>query len=127
MRIKIKEAVSHKQQIFSDMTGNYVIGDILKYIKNSKKKVEQVSVQSLVDINFKPSEQENTDEIPGSKEFIDRAEKTDLSFPIIVVKYDDGDFIADGVHRLWKAKDLNMKHIKAYVLSSEELKNIKTQ
>jgi hypothetical protein len=74
--------------------------------------------------NFEPSHYEDPDEIPGSPEFVERADKSDLSYPLIVIKYPDGLFIADGVHRLWKARDKGLKELDAYLIGHLDLKNI---
>jgi len=71
-----------------------------------------------------PSPNEEFDEVPGSPEFVDRAMKTDLKYPITVIRYDDGDFIADGNHRLWKARAEGWKKISGYLLQSDDLVNI---
>ena len=75
--------------------------------------------------NLEPAPDETGSELPGHPEFTERANQTDLKYPIIVVKYPDGLFIADGVHRLWKANAENMEKIKAYVLDHDELEQFK--
>jgi hypothetical protein len=118
-----KEITPFEQQKYSDDRGEWNVPDIVDYaIENGKKKL--FSVEALAEIAFQPSPDEEFDEIPGSHEFVDRAMKTDLNYPITVVRYDDGDFIADGNHRLWKARELNWKKIPGYLLQSEDLKNI---
>lgn len=110
-----------RTQIFSDDTGEYRIGDIMDYIEKADIPLTAFPVDSLTDINLAASPEETGDQVPGSPEFVARAKHSDLSYPIIVVEYSDGRFIADGVHRLWKAYDTGMKKIKGYLITAEEL------
>lgn len=110
-----------KEQVFSDDTGEYRIGDILDYIKESNLPLTAFPVESLTDINLAKSADEAGDQVPGSPEFVARAQRSDLSHPIIVIEYPDGRFIADGVHRLWKAYDSGRSKINGFLLTSEEL------
>ena len=83
------------------------------------------------------TEGESTDERPDTSEFAERAMKADLSYPIIAIDYggdrgpngyladyDIGLWIADGVHRIFKAKHSGHKSINAIIITSEELNNI---
>ena len=108
-------------QIFSDDTGEYLIGDILSYVKQAKLPLTNFKVEDLVEINLASSPEETGDQVPGSAEFVKRAERSDLSYPIIVIEYPDGRFIADGVHRLWKAFKTEQQYIKGYLVTSDEL------
>ena len=113
------ESYKMEDQTFSDDKGNYSVPKIVKYAKENKK-LEQLPLEPLLH-NLEPSPYETGHELPGHPDFIARANKTDLKWPIIVVSYPDGLFIADGVHRLWKARSEDMKQIKAYVLDRDEL------
>ena len=108
-----------EDQTFSDDKGTYSVPKIVKYAKENKK-LEQLPLEPLLH-NLEPSPYETGHELPGHPDFIARANKTDLKWPIIVVSYPDGLFIADGVHRLWKARSEDMNQIKAYVFDHDEL------
>jgi hypothetical protein len=58
-----------------------------------------------------------------------RVMKADLSYPILVVKNEEGKIFAllDGTHRLEKAIKLNHKKIKAKVFNKEELIKFKVE
>jgi len=67
------------------------------------------------------------DEPLDSPEFHDRAMASDLGYPIIVIN-DGGELIvADGLHRLFKARELGERVISAYVIDREDLDNIPRQ
>ena len=113
------ESYKMEDQTFSDDKGTYSVPKIVKYAKENKK-LEQLPLEPLLH-NLEPSPYETGHELPGHPDFIARANKTDLKWPIIVVSYPDGLFIADGVHRLWKARSEDMSQIKAYVIDRDEL------
>ena len=115
--------MSFEEQKYSDDRGEWSVPDIVDYATENGKKMMFV-VDDLAEIAFKPSPDEKGDEVPGSPEYIERAMKTDLKYPIIVIRYDDGDFIADGNHRLWKARQLGLKKIPGYLLQSDDLDDI---
>jgi len=122
IRIAKKEEIRFYDQIYSDNDGEWDVPDIFEYAKENGKKVK-IPIEKLLN-NFDPSPYEKPDEIPGSPEFIERSNKSDLSYPLIVIKYPDGLFIADGVHRLWKARDKGLKEVKVYLIDHLDLKNI---
>jgi len=109
-------------QTYSDDYGEWKVPKIHEYAKKHGKR-KLISIKKLLH-NLDPSPHESGDELPGSPEFIERANDSDLSYPIIVVKYPDGLFIADGVHRLWKAKEEELTTIKSYLIDSSELHGI---
>jgi len=111
-------------QIYSDSKGEWSVVDIVNWAENNAPMVV-FNVEDLAEIAFMKSENEDFDEVPGSPEFVDRAMRSDLSYPITVIVYPDGDFIADGNHRLWKARELGQKTIRGYSLSEEDLMQIK--
>lgn len=115
--------VSFEEQKYSDDKGEWSVPDIVDYATNNGKKMS-FSVDALAEIAFMPSPDEEGDEVPGSPEYVERAMKTDLKYPITVIRYDDGDFIADGNHRLWKARAKGWKKISGYLLQSDDLENI---
>jgi len=111
-------------QQFSDKDGTYSVKQMIRYAYDMKSTVE-LPVKSLLH-NLETSENETGDDIPGHPLFIKRAKRASLDYPILVVNYDDGLWIADGVHRLWKAvKIYKLKNIKAYVLDKDELGQFK--
>lgn len=113
-------------QSYSDNNGEWLIIDILDYVKKHSKLLF-FDVDSLSEVAFQESNNENFDEAPGTPEFIERAMRSDLKYPIIVVRYNDGDLIADGNHRLWKARAQGLKKIEGYLLYEKELLNIPTE
>ena len=117
------ESYKMEDQTFSDDKGNYSVPKIVKYAKENKK-LEHLPLEPLLH-NLEPSPYETGHELPGHPDFIARANKTDLKWPIIVVSYPDGLFIADGVHRLWKARSEDMNQVKAYVLDRDELEQFR--
>lgn len=121
--IRIAKKEKHfYDQVYSDNKGEWDVPDIFNYAKKHGLKAK-IPIKNLLN-NFDPSPYERSDEIPGSPEFIERANKTDLSYPLIVIKYPDGLFIADGVHRLWKSRDEGLEKVKAYLIDHLDLKNI---
>lgn len=67
------------------------------------------------------------DEPLDSPEFHDRAMESSLEFPIIVIN-DGGELtVADGLHRLFKARELGEKTISAYIIDREDLDSIPRQ
>ena len=117
------ESYRMEDQTFSDNNGTYSVPQIVNYAEKNKK-IKEIPISKLLH-NLEPSPHEEGSELPGHPEFIERANQTDLKYPIIIVKYPDGLFIADGVHRLAKAHSLNHKTIKAYVLDQDELEQFK--
>ena len=117
-----KESRFFYDQTYSDDEGTYNVPDIFEYAKKNGE-LKKIPIRKLLH-NLEPSPHESGDELPGSQEFIERAEESDLSYPIIVVKYPDGWFIADGVHRLWKANDRGAKTMNGYLIDHAELEQI---
>lgn len=67
------------------------------------------------------------DEPLDSPEFHDRAMASNLEYPIIIIN-DGGELtVADGLHRLFKARELGDKTISAYVIDREDLDSIPRQ
>jgi hypothetical protein len=111
-------------QIFEDAGGAWKVPDIKHYINMMSIQPQALSVSKLAINNLKPGEEEAEDELPGHPEFIERADQTDLEFPIMVIRYPDGDWICDGVHRLWKARAKGMKTIEGYLITKNQLDEI---
>jgi len=124
-----------RDQTFSDtasdgQTFSWKIGDIFDYIDGRGYPLE-IPVDFLVEDNLQMSPEDIADEVVGSPEFIERAQQADLSYPIIVVRYppsrrdpEGALFIADGVHRLWKAVDEGHESIMGYLIESDDLWDI---
>ena len=119
------ESYRMEDQTFCDNNGTYSVPQIVNYAEKNKK-IKEIPISKLLH-NLEPSPHEEGSELPGHPEFIERANQTDLKYPIIIVKYPDGLFIADGVHRLAKAHSLNHETIKAYTINQKELENLKTK
>lgn len=117
-----KEARFFFDQTFSDETGTWRVPDLHEYAVENGKKVS-IPISKLMN-NLEPSDHERGEDLPGHPLFIIRANDADLKFPILVVEYPDGLWIADGVHRLWKAKQKKRKNIDAYLIKNDELKKI---
>ena len=119
------ESFKMEDQTFSDNNGTYSVPKIVHYATENKK-IKEIPMSKLLH-NLEPSPHESGSELPNHPEFIERANQTDLKYPIIIVKYPDGLFIADGVHRLAKAHSLNHETIKAYTINQKELEDLKTE
>lgn len=63
----------------------------------------------------------HSDEPDLSPEFIRRAERTDLSFPVLVATSPSGYVIIDGRHRIFKALRAGLTTIPAYVVPLDKL------
>jgi hypothetical protein len=115
------ENVDYSKQEFSDKNGVYSVGKMIEFARQNKLP-QDIEIEELLH-NLEPSEHETGSDLPGHPEFIKRAQNASLEFPIIVVKYPDGLWIADGVHRLWKANKEGLKTIRGYVYDDAELDN----
>lgn len=122
-------------QTYSDGDQSWNVPEIEKYAKEHGRK-EKISIEEL-ERHLEPTDEESTDERPDSPEFAERAMKADLSYPIIAIDYggdrgpdgwladyDKGIWIADGVHRIFKAKHSGRKTVDALIITDEELNNI---
>ena len=122
-------------QTYSDGDQSWKVPEIEKYAKEHGRK-EKISIEEL-ERHLEPTDEESTDERPDSPEFAERAMKADLSYPIIAIDYggdrgpdgwladyDKGIWIADGVHRIFKAKHSGRKAVDALIITDEELNNI---
>ena len=59
---------------------------------------------SLIEHNLAPEHNGRKDEADGTPQFEERA-KAARDFPIVVVTDETGHWVADGRHRLWRAKN----------------------
>ena len=111
-----------KKQRFDDHRGSWLVGDIYDYAKNITYPTP-LNVKALSDNNLEERPWETTSDA-NERDFIRRALDSNLDYPIIVVNYPDGLFIADGVHRLWKARELGYDTIMGFVIDSETLEDL---
>ena len=111
-------------QTYSDDKGEWLVPDIERYAKKYGTR-KKVSIKEL-ERHLEPTEYENTDERPDSPEFAKRARRADLTYPILLIDYGPGDglWVADGVHRIFLAKELGLKTINVVIISKEELYTI---
>jgi hypothetical protein len=122
-------------QTYSDGDQSWKVPEIEKFAKKHGRK-EKISIEEL-ERHLEPTDEESGDERPDSPEFAERAMKADLSYPIIAIDYggdrgpdgwladyDKGIWIADGVHRIFKAKKSGQKEIDALIITDEELNSI---
>lgn len=120
--LQFLESYKLEDQTFSDNNGTYKVSDLYSFVK-SNKQIQNIEIKKLLH-NLEPSPEETGEDLPGHPDFVKRAKAAKLVYPIIVVNYPDGLWIADGVHRLWKAKALNHKTIRGYIMNQSELKNL---
>lgn len=122
-------APSWTNQIFSDNGNSYKISNIYEFIDNNRVPVSDLNIEELAKTNLVPSSEDRRDssDYPGSPKFLERASAVSLTFPIIAIRYKDGIFIADGIHRLWKARALGYATIKGHLISDQDLKGIKKE
>ena len=103
-------------QMFGDGSGEWSVPDLWEIAKQTK--LQTIPLEKLDHLLATTL----TDEPIGSPEFLERSMKADLSYPILVISYPDNNlFIADGLHRLWKAKQLGLKTIEGYIIPREKL------
>lgn len=103
------------QQEFGDARGTWIVGDLHKYVKENGIKLQPFSVEELSKNNLDPEEGAHTSDA-SQEDFESRARSSHLQYPIVVVEYPDGLWIADGVHRTWKAKHNKQEKINGYLL-----------
>lgn len=122
----VKARPKFEEQIYGDNDGEYRVIDIQNYAFEKKIPIQEFDVKELAKNNLQvsPEDWENPEEMPGSPKFTEIANKTDLTYPILVIQYPDGLWIADGVHRLYKAQQSGLKTIKGQLLHKKDLKDI---
>ena len=111
-----------EDQTFTDSDGAYNVADLYELAK-SKGEPQNLDISDLLH-NLEPSPEEKGEELPGHPDFVARAEAAG-TLPGIAVNYPDGKWIADGVHRLWKAQQDNKKEYPAYVLDKADIGSVK--
>ena len=111
-----------EDQTFTDSDGSYNVAALYELAK-AKGKSQNLKIEDLLH-NLEPSPEEEGEELPGHPDFVTRAEAAG-TLPGVVVDYPDGRWVADGVHRLWKARQDKKKEYPAYVLNKSDLAQIK--
>jgi hypothetical protein len=114
-------SIPWREQEFDDGRGRWRVGDLHDYA-DSLRAPRPIPISRLVPNNLDSEEQKTSD--AGHAEFVDRALASDTDSPIIAVRYPDGLWIADGTHRLWKARELGHRSIMGWVLDWEEIFDI---
>lgn len=117
----VVEASFHEQR-FGDGTGEWNVRDIWDLAQRMTH-VVSIPVARLAN-NLDPEEGSHADETTGSHEFIVRAQRADTSYPILVVSYPNELWVADGVHRLWRATSEGRRTIRGYVIPRSALDTI---
>jgi hypothetical protein len=112
-------------QYFSDKDDGpqWKISEILEFIHNTGINYSPIDIKML----DKMTKNTELDEERGSEAFKKRRDAADLSYPIIVVRYPDGSMlIADGNHRLAKAKHEKYDKINGYIVERSDLDLLNT-
>jgi len=60
----------------------------------------------------------------SEEDYVSRAMASNLDYPIIVINYPDGPWIADGTHRAWKARELGIPYLQGWILDWEEILDV---
>ena len=108
-----------------DETEEWSVPELIAWAENNVEP-RGLSVARLV-ANNREDDTGQADEPLDSPEFHDRAMASSLEYPIIVIN-DGGELtVADGLHRLFKARELGDKTISAYVIDREDLDSIPRQ
>ena len=108
-----------------DETEEWSVPELITWAENNIQP-HGLSVARLVASSIE-DDTGQADEPLDSLEFHDRAMASNLEYPIIVIN-DGGELtVADGLHRLFKARELGDKTISAYVIDREDLDSIPRQ
>lgn len=124
--------------LFESIDKTAGVWDTDEHFKDGNDFRIQFKVSDVIDLSKnKPVKKLNVDDIhynfEGRREDESETDKrvmnADLSYPILVVKNEDGKIFAllDGTHRLQKAIKLKHKKIKAKVFNKEELKQFEVK
>lgn len=115
------ETAAYTDQVYSDQSGSYGVGSMIDFARRNKR-LQDIDVSDLLH-NLEPSPHETGSDLPGHPEFVRRAERASLEHPIIVVRYPRENllFVADGVHRLYKAVRDGQRTMRGYVIEDDEL------
>jgi len=110
-----------REQVFGDARGTWRVGDLFDYASN-RYDLQQILVSDLEENNLNDFDQTTSDE--SEEDYVSRAMSSNLDYPIIVVNYPDGPWIADGTHRAWKARELGVPYLMGWILDWEEILDV---
>lgn len=110
-----------REQVFGDDRGAWRVGDLHNYASNLRDP-RPIRIRDLEENNLDSGEQTTSD--PDRDAYISRAMASDTDHPILVVRYPDGLWIADGTHRTWKAREHGQRTIMGWVLDWEEILDV---
>jgi hypothetical protein len=110
-----------REQVFGDARGTWLVGDLFDYASN-RYNLQQILVSYLEENNLNDGGQTTTD--ASEEDYVSRAMAANLDYPIIVVNYPDGPWIADGTHRAWKARALDVPYVMGWILDWEEILDV---
>lgn len=110
-----------REQVFGDARGTWSVGELHDYAEQ-RYDLQLIPVSVLEENNLDHDEQDPKH--PDYNKFVDRAMRSDPTKNIIVISYPDGLWIADGVHRTWKARELGIPDMTGWILDWEEIVDI---
>lgn len=110
-----------QEQVFGDARGTWRVGDLFDYAANGYD-LQEILISDLEENNLDSDEHMTTD--TSKKDYVIRAMAANLDYPIIVVNYPDGPWIADGTHRAWKARALGVPYLMGWILDWEEILDV---
>ena len=110
-----------REQVFGDARGTWLVGDLYDYASN-RYDLQQIPVSELEENNLDDGGQTTSEE--SEESYVTRAMESNLDYPIIVVNYPDGPWIADGTHRAWKARELGVPYLMGWILDWEEILDV---
>ena len=112
---------SWREQQFGDDRGAWKVGDLHDYASD-RYNLRTILVRDLEENNLDSSEQTTSD--ADHDAYVSRALASDTEFPILVIRYPDGLWIADGTHRTWKARELGQRALRGWILDWEEILDV---
>lgn len=110
-----------QEQVFGDARGTWRVGDLFDYASNGYD-LQEILISDLEENNLNDGGQTTTD--TSKEDYVSRAMAANLDYPIIVVNYPDGPWIADGTHRAWKARALGVPYLMGWILDWEEILDV---
>ena len=110
-----------REQVFGDARGTWLVGDLFDYSEN-RYDLQEILVSDLEENNLNDVGHKTSDK--SKKAYIKRAMESNLDYPIIVINYPDGLWIADGTHRAWKARELGVPYLMGWILDWEEILDV---
>lgn len=115
------DVIPWREQVFGDARGTWKVGDLYDYASNTYD-LRQIPVSDLEENNLDDGGQTTSDE--SEEAYVNRSMESNLDYPIIVVNYPDGLWIADGTHRTWKARELGVPYLMGWILDWEEILDV---